>query len=175
MAAHLSQGPKSPCSRLLTMPALFVRLGLCLSLLVAVLAVFLQFQQPLQDFLLSTSATQTFCYSRGVTAKFSTGSKASCFTVKNGLFVDIFTPESELALEPDQGHAIPGLWDGVSGEETLLPYHSTLDADISTAWSSGCIRGVPPLSRPIWHRIHRGSSHPASRLRVQARRRRRQR
>lgn len=110
--SSLSHSPSD--SHFYTMSSPFLRLGLWLSLLVAVLAVFLRFQQPLQDFLLSASPTQTFCYSGGVTSKFSTGSKASCFAVKNGIFVDVFTPKSELPVEPQQGHAIPGLWDGVS-------------------------------------------------------------
>lgn len=96
-----------------------LRLGLWASLFVVAVAVYLGLQQqpppqqPLQ-------ATHTFCYAQGITAKFSTEARATCFTVQDGLFVDVFTPES---LPPDahlhQGHAIPGLWDGVR----KLPKH----------------------------------------------------
>lgn len=97
------------------MSALFLRAGLWLSLLVAVLAVLVRFQQPLQEIFLSGTPSQTFCYSGGITTKFSTNTKASCFTVKDGVFVDVFVPGSELpAAEFQQGHVIPGLWDGVS-------------------------------------------------------------
>lgn len=96
------------------MSALFLRAGLWLSLAVAVVAVFLRFQQPLQDIFLSEPPIQTFCYSGGITTKFSTNTKASCFTVIDGVFGPVSTPKSESSVELHQGHAIPGLWDGVS-------------------------------------------------------------
>lgn len=102
------------------MSALFLRLGLWLSALVAVVAVFLRFQQPLHDALLAASPGQTFCYDGGVTTKFSTNAKASCFTVKNGVFTDVFTPESGLPVDARQGHVIPGLWDGVSSSAQFV-------------------------------------------------------
>lgn len=96
------------------MSALFLRAGLWLSLLVAVLAVLVRFQHPLQEIFLSEAPSQTFCYSGGITTKFSTNTKASCFTVKDGVVVDILVPGSEPpTVEFQQGHAIPGLWDGV--------------------------------------------------------------
>ncbi|KAJ4407439.1 hypothetical protein N0V82_009929 [Gnomoniopsis sp. IMI 355080] len=95
------------------MSALFLRTGLWLSLLVAVVAVLVRFQQPLQEIFLSEAPSQTFCYSEGITAKFSDNTRASCFTVKDGVFVDVFTPESEEPpVELQQGYAMPGLWDG---------------------------------------------------------------
>lgn len=104
------------------MAALFSRLGLWLPVLLAMVAVLVQFQQPLTDILLRASPSQTFCYAGGVTTKFSTGTKASCFTVKDGVFVDVFTPESELPVEPRKGHVIPGLWDGVSWQALLCGF-----------------------------------------------------
>ncbi|CAN8105804.1 unnamed protein product [Discula destructiva] len=94
------------------MSAVFLRLGLWLSLVVAVVAVFLRFQQPLQEVFLTASSNQTFCYSGGITTRFSTGTKASCVTVRDGVFLDVFTPSSELPVQAREGHAMPGLWDG---------------------------------------------------------------
>lgn len=96
------------------MSALFLRAGLWLSLLVAVVAVLVRFQQTLQEIFLPEAPSHTFCYSGGITEEFSTNTRASCFTVKDGVFVDVFTPESEPPVELQPGHAIPGLWDGVS-------------------------------------------------------------
>ncbi|KUI58529.1 Putative amidohydrolase YtcJ [Cytospora mali] len=94
------------------MPSLPLRGALWLSFAAVVVAVFLGLQRPLQDIFTSESHNQTFCYSHGVTAKVSTQTAATCFTVKDGLFVDVFTPKSEPPVEVHQGHAIPGLWDG---------------------------------------------------------------
>lgn len=96
------------------MAHLFLRAGLWCSLAAVVVAVYLGLQQPLQEILMSGSPSQTFCYEGGVTAKFSTSTTASCFTTKDGIFVDVFTPTSEPPVEARHGHAIPGLWDGVS-------------------------------------------------------------
>jgi hypothetical protein len=103
------------------MPSLPFRGALWLSFAAVVLAVFLGLQHPLQDIFTSDSRRQTFCYSKGVTAKFSIKTATTCFTVKDGLFVDVFVPTSELPVEATQGHAIPGLWDGVSTRR----YHRT--------------------------------------------------
>lgn len=91
-----------------------LRVGLWSSLVVAAVAVYLRFQQPLQDILLPGSPNHSFCYSRGITTKLSTNTSAACFTVKDGVFSDVFTPASDLAIEAQPGHVIPGLWDGVS-------------------------------------------------------------
>lgn len=93
-----------------------LRLGLWSSLVVVAVAVYLRLQQPLQDIFAADSSSQTFCFAKGITAKFSTGSGASCFTVQDGVFVDVFTPTSDPPPEAHlhDGHAIPGLWDGVS-------------------------------------------------------------
>lgn len=96
------------------MASWLLRAGLWCSLAAVVVAVYLGLQQPLQDILTPTSSNQTFCYAGGVTAKFSTNTKALCFTTKDGTFVDVFTPTSALPVEARVGHAIPGLWDGVS-------------------------------------------------------------
>lgn len=113
------------------MAAMFLRAGLWLSLFVAVVAVFLRFQQPLQETFLSEPPSQTFCYSKGITAQFSTNATASCFTVKDGVFVDVFTPKSEPPVELHHGHAIPGLWDGVSCQSSSIMdswcFHSLAD------------------------------------------------
>lgn len=103
----------------LRMSSFPLRLGLWSSLVVVAVAVYLRLQQqPLQDVFGPDDANQTFCYAKGVTAKFSTGSGATCFTVRDGVFVDVFTPKSESPPSPEarlhEGHAIPGLWDGVS-------------------------------------------------------------
>lgn len=94
------------------MPSLPFRGALWLSFAAVVLAVYLGLQHPLQGIFTSYSRSQTFCYSKGVTAKFSTKTATTCLTVKDGLFVDVFVPTSELPVEASQGHAIPGLWDG---------------------------------------------------------------
>lgn len=99
------------------MSSLPLRLGLWSSLIVVAVAVYLRLQQqPLQEIFTLDESSQTFCFTKGITAKFSTGTRATCFVVKNGVFVDVFTPESELPTEAHvhDGHAIPGLWDGVS-------------------------------------------------------------
>lgn len=104
------------------MAHLILSASLWCSLVAVAVAFYLGLQQPLQEILMpaSSSQGQIFCYDGGVTAKFSTSTKASCFTVKDGLFVDVFTPTSEPPVEPRQGHAIPGLWDGVSQKSPRL-------------------------------------------------------
>lgn len=98
------------------MAAFPLRIGLWFSLVVVGVAVYLRLQQPLQGITSSSnSPDETFCYAGGVTTKYSTGHTASCFTVKDGIFTNVFTPTSELPVEARPGHAIPGLWDGVSG------------------------------------------------------------
>lgn len=94
-----------------------LRLGLWSSLIVVAVAVYLRLQQPLQDIFISDEPSQTFCFRQGITAKFSAGTAATCFTIRGGIFVDVFTPKSDLPSEAIvyDGHAIPGLWDGVSG------------------------------------------------------------
>ncbi|KAK7716958.1 hypothetical protein SLS63_010858 [Diaporthe eres] len=93
------------------MSSLLLRGGLWLSFAVVVVAVYLGLQGPLQQVFTSAPQGQTFCYSKGVTTRFSTESSAACFTVEDGQFGEVFTPASEPAdLRP--GHAIPGLWDG---------------------------------------------------------------
>lgn len=98
-----------------------LRLGLWSSLIVVAVAVYLRLQQPLQDIFTSDDLSQTFCFTKGLTAHFSAGSTAACFTVKNGLFLDVFTPTADPPSEAHihDGHAIPGLWDGVSPMSAL--------------------------------------------------------
>ncbi|KAJ0120324.1 hypothetical protein J7T55_001182 [Diaporthe amygdali] len=93
------------------MPSLLLRGGLWLSFAVVVVAVYLGLQGPLQEVFTSTPQVQTFCYSQGITAKFSTQASASCFTVEDGVFGEVFKPKSN-PVELRPGHAIPGLWDG---------------------------------------------------------------
>lgn len=126
------------------MSTFFLRAGLWLSLVVAVVAVFIRFQQPLQEIFQPEPPSQTFCYSEGITAKFSTNARASCFTVKDGVFVDVFTPESDPPVELHQGHSIPGLWDGVSHKflihcvvsHTLAKFGHSMDTWLHTESSS---------------------------------------
>lgn len=94
------------------MPSFLLRSSLWLSFAVVVVAVYLGIQGPLQQVFTSTRA-QTFCYSKGATTRFSTKDTAACFVVEDGLFSQVFTPGSE-PVEVLPGHAIPGLWDGVS-------------------------------------------------------------
>lgn len=93
-----------------------LRGALWLSFAAVVVAVYLGLQHPLQNIFTSNphNQSQIFCYSKGITAKASSKTTTTCFTVKDGLFVDVFTPKSELPGEVRLGHAIPGLWDGVS-------------------------------------------------------------
>lgn len=104
-------------------PSLTRNGALWLSLAVVLVAVFLGLQRPLQDIVTAGSHSQTFCYSKGVTTKVSTKTVESCFTVKDGLIGDVFTPKSEPPVKARQGHALPGLWDGVS---TRLYIHALL-------------------------------------------------
>lgn len=147
------------------MSTLFLRAGLWLSLLVAVLAVLVRFQQPLQEIFLSGSPSQTFCYSGGITAKFSTNNKASCFTVKDGVFVDVLVPGSEPpAVEFQQGHVIPGLWDGVSHQTSPNLFLVIESANNMIAWTPGCIWRVSSFRGPVRHQVHRGCPQQTGRL-----------
>lgn len=101
------------------MPALPFGAALWLSFAAVVVAVYLGLQNPLQDIFTPESTNQTYCYSKGVTGKFSTRTASTCFTVKDGLFTDVFTPTSEPPVDFRDGHAIPGLWDGVSTRRCL--------------------------------------------------------
>lgn len=105
------------------MPSLLLRGGLWLSFAVVVVAVYLGLQGPLQEVFTSTPQVQTFCYSQGITAKFSTQASASCFTVEDGVFGEVFKPKSN-PVELRPGHAIPGLWDGVRGLAQKDPFIS---------------------------------------------------
>lgn len=120
-----------------------LRLGLWSSLIVVAVAVYLRLQQPLQDIFHSDEPSRTFCFTKGVTAKCSTSAEATCFTVKDGVFIDVFTPKSDPHPEAHvhDGHAIPGLWDGVSTiTSTKINSNELEDADhlefISTDISS---------------------------------------
>lgn len=117
------------------MPSLLLRGGLWLSFAVVAVAVYLGLQGPLQQVFTSTAPAQTFCYSKGVTTRFSTQAPATCFTVANGHFGEVFTPTSE----PEEllpGHVIPGLWDGVR-ELAQVPYKSTTNS--LSAWTFSSI------------------------------------
>lgn len=102
------------------MASLALRAGLWCSFVVVVVAVYFGLQQPLLESSTSDSPSQTFCYAGGVTAKFSTNTSASCFTIKDGEFTDVFTTKSEPPVELHAGHAIPGLWDGVGYEGPFI-------------------------------------------------------
>lgn len=116
------------------MASLLMRAGLWCSLAAAVVAVYFRLQQPLQEILASGAAGQIYCYSGGVTPQFSANSSATCFTVKDGVFVDVFTPTSDLPAEARQGHAIPGLWDGVSKVRGLA--RAWMDIKMKTSFIS---------------------------------------
>lgn len=57
--------------------------------------------------------SQTYCYEGVQTLADEQPAEARCFTVVDGRFTDVFTPDTETDI-PDSlpGYVIPGLWDG---------------------------------------------------------------
>jgi hypothetical protein len=149
------------------MPSLLLRGGLWLSLAVVVVAVYLGLQGPLQQVFTSGGA-QTFCYSKGVTTKFSTEDTHACFTVEDGHFSQAFSPVPE-SVEVLPGHAIPGLWDGVRGSPQRLDDSATNSK--GEAWPLGSVWGVPPLCGPLWIQISQGRQRSRGCLYFRTRRR----
>lgn len=143
------------------MPSFLLRGGLWLSFAVVVVAVYLGLQGPLQQVFTSTTV-QTFCYSTGVTTRFSTQDTAACFTVEDGHFVQVFTPATEhVELRP--GHAIPGLWDGVRDRGRSRCKSGT---NYEVAWPLGPIWRVPSLRGSLWLQVSQRRQRPPGGLRV---------
>lgn len=144
------------------MPSLLLRGGLWLSFAVVVVAVYLGLQGPLQQVFISTAPAQTFCYSQGVTTRFSTQASAACFTVESGHFGEVFTPTSE-PEELRLGHAIPGLWDGVR-ELARRPSKHKPATNSLLAWTFSSIWGIPSLRGPLWLHVGKRSQRPPDSL-----------
>ncbi|KAL1865709.1 hypothetical protein Daus18300_007085 [Diaporthe australafricana] len=125
------------------MPSLLLRGGLWLSFAVVVVAVYLGFQGRVQEVLTAGPRLETFCYSQGVTAKFSTQASAACFTVEDGVFGEVFTPKSDPAdIRP--GHAIPGLWDGAMLADFSGLYIMLDRVDVHCIWVSQAVLDLLP-------------------------------
>ncbi|EFX03200.1 metal-dependent amidohydrolase [Grosmannia clavigera kw1407] len=59
----------------------------------------------------AASAPQTYCY-EGIKTLAEDQPSARCFSVVDGHFTEVFTPENELDSPSLSGYVIPGLWDG---------------------------------------------------------------
>jgi hypothetical protein len=91
------------------MPAL-LRWGLTLSVALIAIALAYRLQQPLQASPPSAAAAPaTHCY-QSVRTHDADRPSAQCFSVRDGVFEDIWVPDVSIAATT--GHVIPGLWDG---------------------------------------------------------------